>query len=154
MSVPEIRVCTLVLCLFAAQACSQQTREPLRLIYRNLCSASQYTANVSLPTSDTFEDSIACAEPELELWQQTLLPDVLWCNSTVCHTKSMNWMEVHQIDCSEEKCDVVVHCNEKKQTVVQSLLATLAILFTLLVRLACTSSNSFANKPRYYDKQL
>lgn len=116
----------LLLPMLSSALCANDTR----FVHRRACFGADI---VGLNSSD---DMIGCAERAAMLFEHTLTPSMLWCNTTHCRTRFGDLLEVHVIDCNEERCHVLLHCDDKLNSLKQAALLTFLCLIMLICAVA------------------
>jgi len=112
----------------------------LRLVYRQSCSRHNTSTG----------DEIGCAEETMRPMEHVLTPRMLWCNSTVCSTRSQQQFDVHAIDCTTDRCNVLLHCAERADDAKLAVGATAAGVVVVIMALFCRPRNA----PPHAEKSL
>jgi hypothetical protein len=117
----------LLLLLVAAHAFENDTR----FVHRHACFGDSH--------NETY-DTIGCAEREATLFEHTLTPAMLWCNTTHCKSRFGDALDVHTIDCDARRCRVLVHCVAQFSALKSAFALTIVALIMLVTAIAYTNA--------------
>lgn len=102
----------------------------MRFLYRRHCSGEN-------ETNDT--DRIGCAERYAIPFEEMLTPSRLWCNATLCETSLQTTFDVHKLECTEQRCVVLLRCALQYTSAKRAVLLTGAALVGVVVFIVVTS---------------